>query len=164
MEIVRHPFAPVYDENSRVLILGTMASEASRRAGFYYMHPQNRFWKILAAVFGEPLPENVGERRAFVLAHSIALWDVLASCRILGSADSSIREPVANDIAGLLQKTRIDTVLTTGGTATRLYRRLIAPQAGIEPVALPSTSPANRTLPFDALVDAYRAALLPLLQ
>lgn len=163
MERVFHPFEPVYDKNSRVLILGTMASVASRKAGFYYMHPQNRFFPALAAVFAEPVPQTAPERRAFALKHGVALWDVVASCEIAGSADSSIKNPVPNDIPSLLKRTGISRVLTTGRTAASLYTRLVLPDTGVPCLVLPSPSPANCAVHFDALVSAYREQLTPLL-
>lgn len=163
MEHVEHPFEPVYDDRSRVLILGTMASVASRKAGFYYMHPQNRFFPALAAAFGEPAPTGAAGRRAFALAHGIALWDVIASCEITGSSDSSIKNPVPNDIKSLLERTGIRHVFTTGRKAESLYNRLVLPDTGVPCTALPSPSPANCALPFDALAARYQEALLPLL-
>lgn len=161
MERIEHPFAPVWSVESRVLILGTMASPASRQNGFYYGHPQNRFWRALADVYGAPVPEGVEARAAFALDHGIALWDVLKSCDITGASDASIRNPVPNDIAGLLKKAPIARILTTGKTAARLYRRLLQPAIGLPAVTLPSPSPANCRMPYPVLVAAYRAALLP---
>ncbi len=152
-----HPLEPVYDADSRVLILGTMPSPRSREEGFYYAHPRNRFWPVLAAVFGEPVPETTAARRAFLRRHRLALWDVLASCEITGAADGSIRCPVPNDIAGLLARTRIRTVFTTGRQAAALYRRLIQPKTDREAIALPSPSPANCACSEQALIQAYAA-------
>ncbi|MDE7399428.1 MAG: DNA-deoxyinosine glycosylase, partial [Oscillospiraceae bacterium] len=152
-ERVFHELEPVFDERSQVLILGTMPSPKSREAGFYYMHPQNRFWKMLSAVLGEPLPPTAAERRDMCLLHNIALWDVLAGCDIDGAADSSIRNAVPNDIGGLLSKSRITAVFTTGRKAHELYRRFFPELIG--DVCLPSTSPANRTITEDKMLEEY---------
>ncbi|WP_411677627.1 DNA-deoxyinosine glycosylase [Caproicibacter sp.] len=152
-----HPLEPVYNGNSRVLVLGTMPSPKSREYGFYYSHPQNRFWRILADLYELSLPKTNDERRAILLSHRIALWDVLKSCVIEGADDGSIREPVPNDIAALLARTRIHTVFTTGSKAAALYRRLCLEDTGLAAVALPSTSPANcRFYSYEKLLDAYR--------
>ncbi len=162
-QMVRHPIPPVWNAGSCVLILGTMPSPKSREQGFYYAHPQNRFWQVLAALFEEPVPQGTQQRRAFALRHGIAMWDVLASCEICGAADSSIRDPIANDIASLLAQTKIRAVFTTGMTAFRLYQRLCLPQTGLPAIALPSTSPANCRMSFNALCDEYQK-ILPHLQ
>ena len=156
-ELVVHPLGPVCDRNSRVLVLGTMPSPKSREAGFYYSHPQNRFWRILSDLYALPLPRSNGEKRALLLSCGIALWDVLKSCRIDGADDGSIRDPVPNDIAGLLRKTGIRNVFTTGTKAHALYRRLCERYTGVPAGALPSTSPANcRFYSYERLLDAYR--------
>lgn len=154
-ERVLHELEPVYDERSRVLILGTMPSPKSRAAGFYYMHPQNRFWSVLARVLGEPLPRTIPERRELCLRHHIALWDVLASCEINGAADGSIRNAVPNDIPALLKKFPITAVFTTGKKACELYRRFF-PEL-IRDVCLPSSSPANRAVSEEQMLSAYLA-------
>lgn len=150
---------PVFDEHSTVLILGTMPSPKSREAGFYYAHPQNRFWSVLSALFGEPVPETTAQRRDFALHHRIALWDVLAQCDIEGAADSAIKNPVPNDIAALLRSSEIRAVFTAGKAATRLYKRLCEPMDCPPAIELPSTSPANARLRLDDLVAAYRVIL-----
>ncbi len=157
MERIVHPLKPVYDQNSHVLVLGTMPSPKSREYGFYYSNPQNRFWRILADLFKQPLPKTNVEKRAVLLSCRIALWDVLKSCLIDGADDSSIREPVPNEIAALLARTRIHTVFTTGTKAAALYRRLCLKETGIPAVALPSTSPANcRFYSYERLLASYR--------
>ena len=152
-EHVTHGIAPVYDGRSRVLILGTMPSPKSREAGFYYMHPQNRFWKMLSAVLDEPLPPTVKERREMCLRHNIALWDVLQSCDIDGAADSSISNAVPNDIPRLLSECPITAVFTTGKKAHVLYRRFF-PEL-MSDICLPSTSPANRTVSEEEMLKEY---------
>lgn len=154
MEIV-HPIAPVFDSDSRVLILGTMPSPRSREVGFYYGHPQNRFWKVLAQVLEEPVPMSTEERTAFLHRHGIALWDVLERCEITGAQDSSIRNPVANDLSNILEHTAIRAIFTTGKAAAKWYTKLLQPQTGMAAISLPSTSPANCAVPFDVLVREY---------
>lgn len=154
--VINHPIPPVFDADSKVLILGTMPSPKSRENGFFYTHPQNRFWPVLATVLGEPLPLDNAQRKALLLRRGIAMWDVLQSCEINGASDGSIRQPVANDLSVILNRSRVHTVFTTGGKATALYRKHCLPSTRIESVALPSTSPANQGR-FDmaALIKEY---------
>lgn len=159
MEHIIHSIEPVFDAESRVLILGTMPSPKSREVQFYYGHPQNRFWRVLVAVLGEELPQSVPEKKAMLLRHRIALWDVLAECEITGASDSSIRNPVANDLSVILDHAPVQAVFTTGATAWKLYTRLQKPHTGIEAVRLPSTSPANCAVKMEALTEAYKAIL-----
>ena len=159
MEHIIHSIEPVFDAESRVLILGTMPSPKSREVQFYYGHPQNRFWRVLAAVLGEEVPQSVPEKKAMLLRHRIALWDVLAECEITGASDSGIRNPVANDLSVILDHAPVQAVFTTGATAWKLYTRLQKPHTGIEAVRLPSTSPANCAVKMEALTEAYKAIL-----
>lgn len=160
-QTVLHPLAPLITAESHTLILGTMPSPRSRAEAFYYAHPQNRFWPVLAAVYGESDPQTAVGRTELLLSHGLALWDVLASCTITGAADSTIRDPIPNDIPGLLrQYPGITRIAATGSTAARLYRRLVEPQAGLPAIGLPSPSAANARTSFPQLVAAYRAALL----
>ena len=159
MEHIIHSIEPVFDAESRVLILGTMPSPKSREVQFYYEHPQNRFWRVLAAVLGEEVPQSVPEKKAMLLRHRIALWDVLAECEITGASDSSIRNPVANDLSVILDHAPVQAVFTTGATAWKLYTRLQKPHTGIEAVRLPSTSPANCAVKMEALTEAYKVIL-----
>lgn len=160
METVIHPLKPEFDSRSKVLILGTMPSPKSREYGFYYSHPQNRFWRILSELYQAPLPKTKEEKRALLHQSRIALWDVLKSCSIEGADDGSIRSPVPNDIAALLKKTGIQTVFTTGTKAAALYRRLCRRETGVDAIALPSTSPANcRFYRYEDLLDRYRILL-----
>lgn len=155
-DTVVHQIAPVADENSRVLILGTMPSPKSREMGFYYGHPQNRFWPVLAEICGEEVPQSAEERRNFALRNGIALWDVLAECSIVGAADASIKDPVPNNIAGLLNRyPNIKRIYTTGKTALRFYEKLCSAQTGVHAQALPSPSSANARMRFEELVKAY---------
>lgn len=153
---VHHAIPPVYDGSSRVLLLGTMPSPKSREAGFFYGHPQNRMWTVLARVFEEPVPMGTDARREFLLTHHIAMWDVLSSCVISGAEDSSIRDAKANDLRPILAAAPITAIFTTGKKAFALYNRHIRPQIGREAVCLPSTSPANcRYETLDTLTAAY---------
>ena len=159
---VTHAFKPVFDSNSRILILGTMPSPQSIKFGFYYSHPQNRFWPLLSAIFNEPLPHTPSEKESLVLRHGIALWDVLASCEIKGASDASIRNPVPNDITPILTSAPIANIYTTGKTAFNLFNKHIAPIINRQAIYLPSTSPANQALfPWSTLLQTWRSALNP---
>ena len=160
---VTHEIQPVFDSRSHVLLLGTMPSPASREQGFYYGHPQNRFWRVLAAIFNEPAPRTIEEKRDMLLRHHIALWDVLASCEIEGASDASIRDAQPNDLARIFDAADIRAVFATGTKAGELYRKLIEPTLDAPCTTLPSTSPANAKMKLADLVDAYGKALLPLL-
>lgn len=164
MEQISHPLEPIYDASSRILILGTMPSPKSRETGFYYGHPQNRFWKIVPALWGEEDPGTNEARRAFLLRRHIALWDVLRSCRITGADDGSIRDPVPNNLEQVLSASPIRAIFTTGAKAAQLYRRLCQPTLRRAAIPLPSTSPANcRYYSYSSLLEAYRV-LLPYLE
>lgn len=155
-ESLRHPFPAIYAPDSRILILGSFPSVKSREQRFFYGHPQNRFWRVLAALLGTSVPQTVEEKQDFLLAHRIALWDVIASCEITGSSDASIRNAVPNDLTPILETASIRQIFTNGGTAHRLYRKYIFPLTGREDIALPSTSPANAARSLDALIDAWQ--------
>ncbi len=152
---VTHGFPPLFDAESRTLILGSMPSPKSREQAFYYGHPQNRFWRVLAAVFGAPEPKSIEEKRALALSNRLALWDSLIECDIRGASDTSIKNPVASDIPWLLERTKITRVYTTGAAADRYYRLYNLLRTGIESVRLPSTSPANCAVSFESLVESY---------
>lgn len=158
MQIV-HPFPPVADDQCRILILGSFPSVKSRENDFYYGHPQNRFWRVLAGVFGDAVPESVPDKKAFLLRHHVALWDVIERCEITGSADASIRNAVPVEISRVMQLAPIDTVLCNGALAGRLYTRYLRPLTGIDAVVLPSTSPANAAWSVDRLMAAWRNAI-----
>ena len=155
-ESVDHPIPPLYDNRSRVLILGSFPSKKSREQMFFYGHPQNRFWKVLGMVFGEKPPQTIEEKRQFALSHGIALWDVIASCDIVGSADSSIKNVVANDLNTILSAAPVEQIFVNGKTAERYYNRYIADKIGRAAVCLPSTSPANAAWSIERLVEAWR--------
>ena len=152
-----HNIPPLYDEKSRVLILGSFPSVKSREQKFFYGHPQNRFWRVLSALLGGDTPQTVEEKRAFLLANHIALWDVIASCEITGSSDASIRSAVPNDLAPILEAASIRQVFTNGATAHRLYRKYMYPVTGREDICLPSTSPANAAFSLEKLVQQWQA-------
>ena len=155
-ESLRHPFPAIYAPDSRILILGSFPSVKSREQKFFYGHPQNRFWRIMAALLGTDIPQTTEEKRAFLLAHRIALWDVIASCDIAGSSDASIRNAVPNDLSPILETASVRQIFTNGGTAHRLYRKYIYPLTGREDIVLPSSSPANPARSLDALIDAWQ--------
>lgn len=153
MEI--HSIAPVYDENSRILILGSFPSVRSRKEGFFYGHPRNRFWKVLAEVYGAEEPKSIDEKKSFLLLRGIALWDVVKSCEIEGSADSSIREVKANDVGKVLRESKVERVFTNGATADKLYKKYLEEAIGIKSVVLPSTSPANASADIEYLCKKW---------
>lgn len=152
---ISHIFLPVYDENSKVLVLGSFPSVKSREQGFYYGHPQNRFWKVLAAVCGCEVPKTIEEKKAMLLTNHIAIWDVIDSCDIIGSSDSSIKNVVPADIAGMLPKTNITRIFANGKTAGNLYKRFSEESTGLPAVVLPSTSPANAACSLEKLIEVW---------
>ena len=153
--LVTHEFDAFFDKDSRVLILGTIPSPKSREQGFYYGHPQNRFWKVLADVLDEEFPQTVEERKGFLKRNYIALWDVLESCEIKGASDVSIRNARPNDMNRILQEADIRAIFATGAKAAQLYKKLCFPECGVEAVRLPSTSPANCGCSYEKLREAY---------
>lgn len=156
---VSHPFEPVWDENSRILILGSFPSVRSREIGFYYAHPQNRFWPLMELLFQEPVGSSAEERRVFALRHGVALWDSIESCLITGSSDASIRDAKPNDIAGLIRKTRIQRVYCNGQQSYRLYQKYCAEACGMPAIPLPSTSAANAAWTIEKLAQAWKVIL-----
>lgn len=154
--MITHPIAPVYNEDSRVLILGSFPSVKSREAMFFYGHPQNRFWRVLAAVFEQPTPQTIAAKQHFLLTCGIAVWDVIAQCEITGSSDSSIKNVVANDLRPILAAAPIEHIFVNGRTAQRYYDRYIRDTAGRPAICLPSTSPANAAWSLERLIEAWR--------
>ena len=150
-----HSIDPVYDEKSEVLILGSFPSVRSRETGFFYGHPQNRFWKVTAAVMGCPVPRTVEEKKRFLLGNRLALWDVLKSCGIRGSSDASITDAVPNDLTPLLEGSRIARIFCNGSASYALYEKFLLPLTGIRAEKLPSTSPANAAWSLERLTDAW---------
>ena len=152
---VTHTFEPVYDKNSKILILGSFPSVKSREIQFYYGHPQNRFWKMLAEIYKEPIPQTKEEKINMVLQHHLAIWDVIASCDIEGSADSSIRNVQANNLNQILQKTNINKILLNGGKAFELYQKYCKSERMPLAVKMPSTSPANAACKMERLLEVW---------
>lgn len=155
MELIKHPFPPLYDKNSKILILGSFPSVKSREQMFFYGHPQNRFWRVMAAELKSEVPQTVPEKRSLLLSHGIALWDVLAACEIRGSADSSIKNAVVNDLNPILSGADIEEIFVNGKTAERFYNKYTLKQTGRQAVCLPSTSPANASMTLEKLIDAW---------
>lgn len=153
--MIVHPIPPVFDGTSKILILGSFPSVKSREASFFYGHPQNRFWRVTAAVTGCDVPKSIDKKRAFLLSNHIALWDVIASCDIVGSADSTITNVTPNDISIILGTADIRAIFTNGKTAHNLYQKYIKNKVGREDVCLPSTSPANAAWSVDRLVNEW---------
>lgn len=156
-ETIEHLFEPVFDEHSRILILGTFPSVKSRENHFYYGHPQNRFWKVLAALRKCPLPVTVEEKKQFLLENHIAIWDVIAKCEIIGSSDSSIRNVVPADLSVILDHAPVEQIFANGGKAYELYQKYSYPITKREIIKLPSTSPANAAFQMDRLIKNWEA-------
>ncbi len=154
--MIVHPIPPVFDKHSEVLILGSFPSVKSRESGFFYGHPQNRFWKVTSGVFGEETPVTIEEKKAFLLRNHIAVWDVIGSCEIEGSSDASIRDVTVNDLDTILKKADIKAIYVNGKKAYQMYQRYTQPVIGREAVCLPSTSPANAAWNIDRLIEEWR--------
>ena len=154
-----HPIPPLFDRDSRILILGSFPSPASREAGFFYGHPQNRYWKVLAALFGEEVPAAVPERRSFLLRHHIAAWDVIHSCEITGASDSSVRNVTPNDLSVILDNADIRKIYVNGRLSEQMFRRYTEPVIHRSCIYLPSTSPANAAWSLERLTQAWRVIL-----
>lgn len=155
-QTLHHEFPPVWNEESEILILGSFPSVKSREQGFFYGHPRNRFWKVMSTIVESREPVTINEKREMLLSHHIAVWDVIASCQIRGSSDSSIREVVPNDISGILEKSSVRKIFANGKTAERLYNKYIFPKTNIPVTVLPSTSPANAAWSLERLIEEYR--------
>lgn len=154
-----HEFDPVYDKNSKILILGTFPSVKSREMQFYYGHPQNRFWKLLARLTNWPQPTTIPKKKEMLLKNNIAIWDVIQSCEIAGSSDSSIKNVIANDLTQVLSDSSITRIYANGKTAEKLYNTYVKPQTGIDVIPLPSTSPANAAYSLDRLAASWAKIL-----
>lgn len=151
-----HEFPPIYDKDSRILILGSFPSVKSREQQFYYGHPQNRFWKVMAAVLGCEIPVTLEEKRQMLVSNHIALWDVIESCDITGSSDSSIRNVTVNDLNQILNSAPIAAIYANGGTSKKMYEKYAKEQTNREIVGLPSTSPANAAFSVERLMDSWK--------
>lgn len=154
-----HPIPPVYDACSRILILGSLPSVKSREGNFFYHHPQNRFWKVIAAVTESSVPQTIEEKKQLLLAHGFALWDVIRECDIVGSSDASIRNVIPNDIGGILAASGVRMILTNGEKAYQMYEKYCYPQTGIHAVRCPSTSPANASFSLERLCGEWKMAI-----
>lgn len=155
MSSLQHPFGPLFNENSHVLILGSFPSVKSREQNFFYGHPQNRFWRVIAALFEQPVPQSIEEKKHLILNNGLALWDSIASCEITGSSDASIKNARANDIGIILDNCNIERIYCNGRKSHELYCKYIEPQTGREAVCLPSTSPANAQWTLEKLIKAW---------
>ena len=151
----KHPIPPLYDAASQVLVLGSFPSVKSREGMFFYHHPQNRFWRVIAGVYGSPVPETIDQKRALLLENRVAVWDVIASCEIEGSSDASIRAVVPTDLTPILRAAPIRRIYCNGSPPWKLYQKHQLPLTGIPAVQLPSTSPANAAWKLPALLDAW---------
>ena len=151
-----HPIPPLFNEASKTLILGSFPSVKSREAMFFYGHPQNRFWRLMALLYGEETPLTVEEKKRLILSRRLALWDTIHSCTVTGSADSSIKDVVPNDLSLILQNSRVDRIFCNGATSHKLYQKYIYPKNGIRALKLPSTSPANAAWSLERLAEAWR--------
>lgn len=154
-----HTFEPIYNKDSRILILGSFPSVKSRENHFYYGHPQNRFWKVIAGVTGNAVPATIEEKKELLLSNRIAIWDVIASCSIQGSSDSSIRDVVVNDFSKVLADSAIQTIYVNGNKAYELYHKYAEEKTGIQAIKLPSTSPANAAWSVECLIDSWKQVL-----
>lgn len=158
-ERVRHEFPPVYNENSRILILGSLPSVKSREQMFYYGNPKNRFWKVIAGLTGASVPSTIPEKKALLLAQGIAVSDVIAECDIIGSSDSSIRNVIPMDLQEILENAKIRQIYANGNTAKKLFERFQQKSCQRDIIGLPSTSPANAAYSLDRLIEAWKCIL-----
>lgn len=159
-----HPIPPLYAQDSRVLILGSFPSPKSRAEAFFYAHPQNRFWRVLAALFDETVPRTMEEKIALLRRNRVALWDTIGSCEVAGASDASITNVVANDLHPILEGADIRAIFCNGATSHRWYNKLLRSELGREAALLPSTSPANAAWTLDKLIEAWGAQILPYLE
>lgn len=159
LEHVTHPFDPLFDLESRILILGSFPSVQSRKQNFYYAHPQNRFWKVLAGIFEEEVPSTIEEKKLFLKAHHVALWDVIDACSIHGSSDSSIRDVIPADLNRVLSGSSITTIFCNGKKSLQLFDRYQKPK-GLDAQYLPSSSPANAAFSLEKLISIWKPPIL----
>ena len=152
---ISHTFEPIYDKESKILILGSFPSVKSRENNFYYGHPQNRFWKVMAHVLDVKVPETIDEKKEMLFRHHVAIWDVIESCTILGSSDTSIKDVVVNDFTEILKNSEVDTIFVNGTKAYELYHKYAEKKTGIKAIKLPSTSPANAAWKLEKLCLAW---------
>ena len=155
-EIFTHTFEPIFDKNSEMLVLGSFPSVKSRENNFYYAHPQNRFWRVVASVYSCPVPKTVEEKKNMLLSNKIAVWDVIKSCEITGSADSTIKSVIPNDLSEILSVADIKKIYANGKTAQSLYNKYIKKNTGVDIISLPSTSPANAAYSLEKLIKEWK--------
>ena len=158
-EHIVHPFPPLYDEASKILILGSIPSVKSREQMFFYGHPQNRFWKVIAALTGEAVPATIEEKKELLHRNHIALWDTIYSCDIIGSSDSSIKNVVPTNLEPIINQSKVSHVFCNGNTSGRYYKKYQQDILGLAAVILPSTSPANAAYSVDRLVQIWKEAV-----
>ena len=154
--MIKHPIPPFFDKDSTILILGSFPSVKSREQMFFYGHPQNRFWKVVAAVFEQDVPTNIAEKKDFLKRNKIAMWDVIGACEIEGSADSTIKDVVPNDLLRIINTAHIRAIFVNGKTAEKYYNRYTKNMTGRTAICLPSTSPANAAWSLEKLTDAWK--------
>ena len=158
-ERILHPFPPLFDSESRTLILGSFPSVKSREAMFFYGHPQNRFWRLTALLCHEDTPQTIEEKSSLILRHHLALWDSIQSCTITGSSDSSVCDVVPNDLRVIFDNSKTERVFCNGALSHKMYMKYIYPQTGIAAVKLPSTSPANAAYSLERLAESWRVIM-----
>lgn len=157
--MIIHPIEPLFDGRSEILILGSFPSVKSREEGFFYGHPQNRFWRVMARICGENEPKTIEEKTEMILKHRFAMWDVIHSCEIVGSSDSSIKNVVPNDLSVILKNANIKRIFVNGKKAESLYKKYLEKETGVKAVILPSTSPANAAWSEDRLFECWKNAI-----
>ena len=153
---LKHTFDPVFNTESKILILGSFPSVKSRENNFFYGRPQNRFWKVMAKVLEWEVPKTIEEKRKMLLENHVAVWDVIASCSILGSSDTSIKDVVVNDFSKILENSKVERIYVNGGKAYELYHKYAEKVTGIKAVKLPSTSPANAAWSLEKLTKTWK--------
>lgn len=158
-QTIVHPLQPLYKEDSKILILGSFPSVKTREYGFFYGHPQNRFWQLMEKIFNENLSTEIDERRSFLIGHKIAVYDSIFQCDIIGSSDSSIKNVIPSDLSIVFKNANIKQVFCNGGTSYKYYKKYHAKKTGIDGIQLPSTSPANARYSLDDLIREWRLIL-----
>ncbi len=153
---IKHTFEPIFNKDSKILILGSLPSVKSREEGFYYGHPQNRFWSVLSSIYNLEIPKIIDEKIEMLINNNIAIWDVIESCDIIGSSDSSIKNVIPADLSKILNNSNIQNIYANGKTASKLYKKYSEKNTGIKIIELPSTSPANATHTLDRLIEAWK--------
>lgn len=154
--MITHPIEPIYNEKSKILILGSFPSVKSREEGFFYGHPRNRFWKVLAIIYNEDMPHSIQEKKEFLLNNNVAVWDVIRSCEITGSSDSSIKNVEVNDLTQILETADIKNIFVNGKKAYSLYNKYMKQMVMKDAICLPSTSPANAAWNIERLVEEWK--------